>query len=177
MGAEWTQVVPDLVSSLSRSPDHIKALLSILEVLPEESETYSSTSRVSKDIAASFRSQISHAAPDMLQHLGHPSLFESAKDNASKAQIMRCFGNWLRACGDDHLARALNNNPLMVAAFDALANHELFESALAAVCELVNVATHKDLHSLVEYSIARAKTYLPVFKKYYIYFHNVTCSC
>lgn len=166
MGTEWNQVVPDLLASFTRSPDLIKSLFSVLEVLPEESENYHSSSRVSKEIATAFRAQIRHAAPDMVQNLGNPSLLGNANDNVSKAQVMRCFGNWLRCCEDDHLSRALNNNPLMVAAFDALANHELFDSALAAVCELVSVSTHKDFRQLVAYSISRAQGYLPVFKKY-----------
>lgn len=164
MGTEWPQVVNDIVAALTRTPDLIAALFSILEILPEESTNYHSTSRVSKESVAAFRAQITKAAPEMIRHLGNPSLLGTAKDVHAQAQIMRCFANWLRVCEDAQVAGALSGNQLMIAAFDALGSPDLLESALSAVCELVIVSTHNDLRQIMQYAVTRAQGYLPAFK-------------
>lgn len=164
MGTEWPRVVPDLVAALTRTPDLVTALFSILEILPEESSNYHSTSRVSKEAVDAFRAQIRSAAPEMIRNLGNPSLLGSSKDANTQAQIMRCFANWLRVCEDAQVAGALSGNQLVVSAFDALGNQDMFDSALLAVCELVLVSTQSELRQLMEYAVSRAKGYLPAFK-------------
>jgi transportin-3 len=164
MGTEWPKVVPDLVTALTRSPDLAVSLFSILEILPEESANYHSTSRVSKEAVAAFRAQIRSAAPEMIRNLGNPSLLGNSKDVNAQAQIMRCFANWLRVCEDAQVATALAGNQLVVSAFDALGSQDLFESALSAVCELVLVSTQNELRQLMEYAVSRAKGYLSAFK-------------
>lgn len=167
MGMEWQQVVSDLVASLSRSSELVKSLFSVLEVLPEECESYPTTSRVDKQVVAAFRGLIKAAAPEMLKTLGNP-LLGNAKDPNLVAQILRCFSHWLRACDDAHIATALQGNPLVVTSFDALGNSDLFESALSAVCELVLVSTHKDLRPLLEYCVSRSLGYRATFTTYVI---------
>ena len=164
MGTEWPQVVPDLVTALTRTPDLVASLFSILEILPEEAANYHSTSRVSKESVTAFRAQISSAAPEMIRNLGNPSLLGGSKDVHAQAQIMRCFANWLRMCDDTQVPAALSGNQLAVSAFDALGSQDLFESALLAVCELVLVSTQNELRQLMEYAVSRAQGYLPAFK-------------
>eukprot|EP00026_Physarum_polycephalum_P002118 Phypoly_transcript_02122.p1 GENE.Phypoly_transcript_02122~~Phypoly_transcript_02122.p1 ORF type:complete len:815 (+),score=141.25 Phypoly_transcript_02122:51-2495(+) len=164
MGTEWPQVVPDLVAAFMRSTDLMASLFSILEILPEESANYHSTSRVSKESVNAFRAQIRNAAPDMLRNLGNPTLLGNSKDVNAHAQLLRCFANWLRVCDDAQVPAALSGNNLVVYAFDALGNSDLFDSALSAVCELVLVSTHNELRQLMDYAISRAQGYLPAFK-------------
>ncbi len=166
MGSEWKQVVPDLVSIFTQSPELISSLFTILEVLPDECENAPTTSRVSKEAVESFRTQIKVSAPEILRSLGSPAILGKATDVASQSKVLRCFAHWLRACDVPHIPTALHDHPLIATSFDALSSSDLFESALFAVCELVLISTYKGLRQLVEYSVSRARSYLPSYKQY-----------
>ncbi|KAH9947142.1 ARM repeat-containing protein [Amylocystis lapponica] len=108
----WEDPVQNMIDSFGRNPATVPALLQFLTILPEE---LNSTKRVS---LLSMYMQATGVTP------------------AVQGQIFRCLSSWLAA--GEVTASSLAQTPLLPYAFNALESDELFDAAVAVVCDLIH---------------------------------------
>jgi len=142
----WPSAVPDLVGRFTApaadAVAKLPCLLELLTVLPEEAENFKVG--VFPRRRDEFRAGLRSFGPQVLTLLGQVHDQCQASRPLMQATL-RCMASWLKGCLVP--ADALMASPLLVFAFGALSDEQLFDESVDMLVELVHYTHQVEAHA------------------------------
>eukprot|EP00903_Cladosiphon_okamuranus_P011653 g10961.t1 len=137
----WPDVLKDLTGQLMRGAggsveqqkQAARVLLEFMKVLPEEAVNHRIV--VPEATREAFLQQLCGSSTFLLSSLEQIAAGPLGAEVMVQETVFQCLGSWVRHVNvpGDELVR----NPLLLAAFDALREHELFETAVDLLVEVL----------------------------------------
>ncbi|CAM9856354.1 unnamed protein product, partial [Phaeothamnion confervicola] len=163
----WPNAVGDLTGALMSAGQQgqqqeraARVCLELLKVLPEE--CCNSHVVVSDAARDAFLGQLRASVPSLLGFLAGVAADSLGRDLMVQESVFKCLQSWLRYCDipPDDLAA----HPLFPAAFGALANPDLFETAVDFLVEVLRTyADPRRSMAVVAAAVPRAMALRPAF--------------
>ncbi|KAI0080303.1 ARM repeat-containing protein [Panus rudis PR-1116 ss-1] len=131
----WQNPVQDLIDSFGRNPATVPALLQFLTLLPEEMNSNTKIPVTDEEYKEREAALLTANAPKVLEllimYLQAPGVSFAVQN-----QVFQCLSSWLAA--GEITAMSLAQTPLLAFAFEALSSDELFDTAVAAVSDIIH---------------------------------------
>eukprot|EP00940_MAST-03C_sp_MAST-3C-sp2_P000824 g824.t1 len=127
----WTNVLSTLVPMFDQTS--MGSLLRIMKLIPEECRSRRCTA--SRSAQGAMMQELNRSSGDVIKLLADCMRRVHSSDVRMIRCVFECLSNWLRFT--EIPASAMQNNPLLIAPFDAIQNSELFEVAVDTVCEVI----------------------------------------